>query len=223
MIDSYGKDYVLNAQGIFYHDSYSQALVTGNRKVWVPSLEDVDWEADSEIGRRGRAQTVAKHSKENERRHKSEYAWEADAWSDVFGTMRNDVYVEADKHDYIRNKPNTDPVKYTFGLATFTERNPISMPGAASFGSTVQEDLVFPFAVYEAKGWSGDYREARRQLSRKPGPVDSIQPYQKSANYQYQVFALTSFAAYWHLLVGYRRTRMQGPEEHGSTKGVSDM
>lgn len=140
MIDSYGKDYVLNAQGIFYHDSYSQALVTGNRKVWVPSLEDVDWEADSEIGRRGRAQTVAKHSKENERRHKSEYAWEADAWSDVFGTMRNDVYVEADKHDYIRNKPNTDPVKYTFGLATFTERNPISMPGAASFGSTVWKD-----------------------------------------------------------------------------------
>lgn len=94
--------------------------------------------------------------------------------------------------------------------------------------------LVFPFAVYEAKGWSGDCRVARRQaciaatayldllddLARRPGPVDSTKPYQTATSHHYQVFALTSFGAHWHLLVGYRRPREA--EEHAGVQGMSE-
>src|SRR5579862_169555 len=97
-----------------------------------------------------------------------------------------------------------------------------------------ETDLVFPFAVYEAKGWSGDCREARRQacqagatyldmlddLCRKPGPVGSTKPYQTATSHCYQVFALTSFGAHWHLLVGYRRPRQA--KEHAGMKGMSE-
>jgi hypothetical protein len=96
-----------------------------------------------------------------------------------------------------------------------------------------ETDLVFPFAVYEAKGWSGDCREARRQacqggacyldmldnLVRTPGPVGSVKAYQTKTSHKYQVFALTSFGAHWHLLVGYRRPRQV--EEYAGTEGMS--
>jgi hypothetical protein len=94
MIDQFGKDYALNAQGIYYRDNYSSAWVTENRKVWVPSFEGVDWDSLEEMDRRKRARTIAEHNKNNETRRKSEYAWEADAWTDVFGAMRNDPSVE---------------------------------------------------------------------------------------------------------------------------------
>jgi hypothetical protein len=103
--------------------------------------------------------------------------------------------------------------------------------GDPKWGET---DLVFPFAVYEAKGWSGDCREARRQacqagacyldmldnLARKPGPVGSPKVYQTKTSHEYQVFALTSFGAHWHLLVGYQRPRQK--EEYAGTDGLSD-
>lgn len=96
-----------------------------------------------------------------------------------------------------------------------------------------ESDLVFPFAVYEAKGWSGDCREARRQacqggacyldmldnLARTPGPVGSAKVYQTKTSHQYQVFALTSFGAHWHLLVGYQRPRQA--KEYAGTEGMS--
>lgn len=95
-------------------------------------------------------------------------------------------------------------------------------------------DLIFPFAVYEAKGWSGDYREVRRQacfaaatyldllddLARKPGPVGSLKAYQVPNSHCYQKFALTSFGAHWHLLVGYRRPREA--KEYAGTEGMSE-
>lgn len=95
-------------------------------------------------------------------------------------------------------------------------------------------DLVFPFAVYEAKGWNGDCRDARRQactagaayldlldnLVRRPGPVGSTKPYQTSTSHRYQVFSLTSFGAHWHLLLGYRRPRLA--DEYAGTKGMSE-
>lgn len=94
MIDSYGKDYALNARGIYYFDHFRQELVTVNRKVWAPSFECIDWDDPSELDRRRRARIVMDHSKDNETRHKSEYAWEADAWADVFNEMRNDLCLE---------------------------------------------------------------------------------------------------------------------------------
>jgi hypothetical protein len=140
----------------------------------------------------------------------------------------------------------------TFGLATFsdsTSGSPVQQDelsrerlerlllhrkcgllGDPKWGET---DLVFPFAVYEAKGWSGDCREARRQacqagacyldmldnLARTPGPVGSVKAYQTKTSHQYQVFALTSFGAHWHLLVGYQRPRQV--EEYAGTEGMS--
>jgi hypothetical protein len=94
MIDRFGKDYALNAQGIYYRDSYSPNQVTYDRKVWTPAFEGVDWEEPGELSRRQRAQVLVKHNIDNETRKKSEYAWEADAWSDVFSDMRNDPCLE---------------------------------------------------------------------------------------------------------------------------------
>jgi hypothetical protein len=94
MIDNYGKDYALNARGIYYFDRFSPDLVTLCRKVWVPSFQDIDWDAPGESYNRMRARTVMKHNIDNETRHKSEYAWEADAWADIFSGMRNDPCLE---------------------------------------------------------------------------------------------------------------------------------
>lgn len=180
------------------------------------------------------------------------------------------THQRSDKHDYMRNLPNTDPVQYTLtGDSTIVKRTPNATFGLATFSELDvnldfwsdelrrdrlerlmlhpkcgllpdpkwgKADLVFPFAVYEAKGWSGDYRDARRQaclaaanyldmlddLARRPGPVGSIKPYQTATSHQYQVFALTSFGAHWHLLVGYRRPRGSEPEEYADTEGMSD-
>jgi hypothetical protein len=94
MMDRYGKDYALNAQGIYYYDDYSAERVTCNRKVWIPTYRGVDWEEPGEAHRRKRARVLVEHNISNETRTKSEYAWEADAWSDVFGDMRNDRCLE---------------------------------------------------------------------------------------------------------------------------------
>ncbi|KAH0562322.1 hypothetical protein GP486_002987 [Trichoglossum hirsutum] len=268
IFDPFGKDYALNAQGIYYYNHYSPEQVTSGRKIWIPTLRGVDWEEPVEMHRRRRARVLAKHNIDNETRKKSEFAWEADAWSDVFGDMRDDPRLEIDKREYSAKLVKTDPDRFTltrestvikrtpdatFGLATFSERESDLQVWADELrrdrleklllhhkcGLLVdpkwgETDLVFPFAVYEAKGWSGDCREARRQacsagatyldmldnLCRTPGPVDSTKPYQTTTSHCYQVFALTSFGAHWHLLVGYRRPRQA--EEHAGTKGMSE-
>lgn len=56
----------------------------------MPSIQDKNWDDADEEGRRVRARTMAKHILQNEKWAKSEYAWEADAWKDVFGLMRDD-------------------------------------------------------------------------------------------------------------------------------------
>lgn len=94
MLDRFGPEYALNAQGIYYRDEFRPEWVTANRKVWVPSLQSIDWESSSEQSRRWRAEIVLQHNINNERRMRSEYAWEADAWSDVFGHIRDDDLLE---------------------------------------------------------------------------------------------------------------------------------
>lgn len=106
-------------------------------------------------------------------------------------------------------------------------------------------NMVFPFAVYEAKGWSGDAREARHQacsaaavyldmlhdLGTSPEArvlvpelkkkiPDFCEPLYQEDGYKAQVFAMTSFGAHWHILVGYRRRRRR--EESADTPGVSE-
>ncbi|KAI5921306.1 hypothetical protein F4810DRAFT_375050 [Camillea tinctor] len=94
------------------------------------------------------------------------------------------------------------------------------------------ENLVFPFAVYEAKGWSGDPREARQQacsagaayldlldnLARQPDSESKRYQTQQSRNTQ--VFVFTSFGAHWHILVGYKRPRLK--REYAGLQGMSE-
>jgi len=151
------------------------------------------------------------------------------------------------KSTYITRTPDA-----TFGLAMFTDRDAklpvwaeelhadrleqlLTHPKYGLFSDPRRDktELAFPFMVYEAKGWSGDCREARRQactaaavyldmideLVRYPGPIGKPRPYQTKTSHQFQVFALTSFGAYWHILVGYKRPR--SPKEHAGVEGMS--
>lgn len=114
MVGTYGKDWELNAKGIYYRHFFSEHWVTDGRKLWTPSLEGIDWTDPAEKPRRERARAFIKHVLEyvmfpvpvarngpltiatsNEKWEKSEYAWDADAWADVFGKMRDDPVVAA--------------------------------------------------------------------------------------------------------------------------------
>lgn len=98
-----------------------------------------------------------------------------------------------------------------------------------------ESSLVFPFLVYEAKGWTGDPRAARLQacaagatyldmldaLARRPGAAGKVEgAYQFHGGRSAQVFALTSFGAHWHVMVGYRRPRLK--REHAGHPGMSE-
>lgn len=140
----------------------------------------------------------------------------------------------------------------TFGLSTYRRKGPKDPNQSVAFRQDKLErlllhrkcgliadpkwgdtKLVFPWAAYEAKGWNGDYREARRQacsaaarylnmldrLARRPGPTKTTTSYQTPTSHDYQVFAFTSFGAYWHILLGCRYDRP--PEEHAGVEGMS--
>ncbi|KAK6832344.1 hypothetical protein RU639_004121 [Aspergillus parasiticus] len=143
----------------------------------------------------------------------------------------------------------------TFGLATFKPKdyqNPLAEwnldhdrlealllhrhCGLISDPRWGDADLAFPFAVYEAKGWSGDAREARRQgcsagavyldmldhLARQPRKSGNrkraYQPAGGRSNNQ--VFVFTSLGAHWHILVGYKRPRLE--REYAGHEGFSE-
>lgn len=92
MLNIFGKDYSLHSRGIYYREKFSSDdLIATNRKIWLPSLSQTDaWELPGIEKRSSRANIFAMHSRNNEEWCKSEYAWEADAWSDIFKPMRDD-------------------------------------------------------------------------------------------------------------------------------------
>ena len=55
---------------------------------FIPSFHGIDWEASGEKERRDRAHIIVTHASGYPKR--SEFAWEADNWHDVFGRMRDD-------------------------------------------------------------------------------------------------------------------------------------
>lgn len=55
---------------------------------FIPSFGDIDWNDKGEKERRRRANIIVTHASGNSKR--SEFAWEADAWHNVFGRIRND-------------------------------------------------------------------------------------------------------------------------------------
>jgi hypothetical protein len=54
------------------------------------SFSGVNWDDKSEVVRRMRAKVVARHAQDNSKLRRSEFAWDADAWRDVFGNLRDD-------------------------------------------------------------------------------------------------------------------------------------
>jgi hypothetical protein len=167
--------------------------------------------------------------------------------------MRSEVHrvscLQTGHSKFITRIPDT-----TFGLATFLPKhyqNAIASYdldaerlqalalhrncGLLSDPRWGEANLVFPFAVYEAKGYKGDPREARQQacsaaamyldlldaLARQPGLSGKTEgAYQSPESRSSQVFALTSFGAHWHVMVGYRRPRLA--REHRGRAGMSD-
>ena len=75
-------------------------------------------------------------------------------------------------------------------------------------------DLVFPFAVYEAKKRASSYKDAEEQtyhacktylamlddLARNP---DNVAEYQTAGSSKYQLFAFTSCGSYWEVYVAW--------------------
>ncbi|KAF1970805.1 hypothetical protein BU23DRAFT_368284, partial [Bimuria novae-zelandiae CBS 107.79] len=267
--ERFRRDWSWNARGIYYRHYYSPHWVTADHDLWIPTVEDAMFDSPTEHHRRERARQLLRHTLDNERWNKTEYAWEADAWADVFGQMRNDPALAVDKREYYAAIPEVHPVSCTLtGKAGFAKRIPDASFGLATFRPghyqnvvasyeldaerlqalalhrycglisdprCGEADLVFPFAVYEAKGWSGDPREARHQacaagatyldmldaLARVPGPPDAEKrDYQFDGSQNAQVFALTSFGAQWHVMVGYRRPRLK--REHAGHPGMSN-
>ncbi|KAK9641187.1 hypothetical protein HCH54_008939 [Aspergillus fumigatus] len=134
MIEQFGADWGLNARGIYYRHFYSPGWVTSDHELWLPSLDGIDWNHFSESSRLSRAEAFLKHVLNNERWKKSEYAWEADAWSDVFGQMKNDPVLAVDKHEYNTVKLKRDPVSCLLvGEPKFVKRIPDATFGLATF------------------------------------------------------------------------------------------
>ncbi|KAK4038456.1 hypothetical protein C8A01DRAFT_47917 [Parachaetomium inaequale] len=203
------------------------------------------WNSSGEESRRARARVFLKHVLDNERWKKAEYVWEADAWSDVFGLMRDDLMIIANKHKYNTIGKETYLALYlltgkTKLLVYKLDRSTIAdwdLDYDRLQALLVYRYYAFPFAVYEAKGWDGDPREARRQacsagavyldmlerLSRHPGKIgdtksDAFQT-AESRNTQ-AFFVFTSFGAHWHILVGYKRPRLK--REYAGQEGMSE-
>ena len=95
LVDSCGEDWRWNARGVYYRHFYSPEWVTEGHDLWIPEVNSQSLESSANNSLKERAKTFLIHALNNEDWNKSEYAWEADAWSDVFGQMRNDPLVAA--------------------------------------------------------------------------------------------------------------------------------
>lgn len=97
MLSAYGKDYAMHARGIYYRDFMSDNftnLVPDTHRVWEPTLPEVDSNSPDLHDLQDRAEIFATKCQRNENWCKSEFAWEADAWSDVFRDMRDNPCLE---------------------------------------------------------------------------------------------------------------------------------
>jgi hypothetical protein len=93
--ERFGREWGWNARGIYYRYYYSPHWSTVDHDMWIPAIEDALFDSPTEQNRRERAKQFVRHTLDNERWNKSEYAWEADVWADVFGQMRNDPALAA--------------------------------------------------------------------------------------------------------------------------------
>ncbi|KAL9630570.1 MAG: hypothetical protein Q9164_006346 [Protoblastenia rupestris] len=280
----YLSDWADNARGIYYADGlkaldrymissddpndfdFYRSQVLDERQSFIPSFRGVHMSAPWESDRRQRACVAASHALRNEQWNKSEFAWDADARSDIFGQIKDDPLLDMDKREYSAHLAEVDPVTLkltgrrtlvqrtpdaTFALATYTPEVTFDIQDPALRTDRLERlllhrkcglisdprwghcNMVFPWAIYEAKGWSGDPREARRQactgakrylnmldhLARVPGPASTSARYQTETSHDFQVFAFTSFGSHWHVLVGCKHDRLA--QQHAGIEGMS--
>jgi hypothetical protein len=83
----------LKKQGIFYHDTPPSHKYA--KHLFIPTTDDKDWNSPGEYTRRRFARRAVKHASRNTISNRSEFSWEADAWIDVFGRLRDDPCLEA--------------------------------------------------------------------------------------------------------------------------------
>lgn len=89
-----GPDWSWNARGVYYRHHLSHHWQLKDHPLWVPSIHAQKHASSAKKEQlRRRARRVVKHAQHNEQWARSEYAWEADAWADVFGKLRDDPIV----------------------------------------------------------------------------------------------------------------------------------
>ncbi|KAI1326130.1 hypothetical protein F5Y16DRAFT_422050 [Xylariaceae sp. FL0255] len=234
LIGRFGGDWRLNARG-----------VTGDHNLWIPSADNVDWDSPMESPRRNRARILLKHIIDNEKWTKSKYAWEADAWTDVFGQMRDDLAIAANKHEYNVTRQSHHPVTClmdgkpafvkripdaTFGLATFRPEDDQCLNALHALDYIRLQALLLhrhcglisdPHARRQACSAGAAYLDILDDLVRRPGS-EGQEPgaYEAAESRSTQVLVFTSYGAHWHILVDYRRPRLA--REYAGYKGMSE-
>jgi hypothetical protein len=83
----------LGKQGIVYHNTFEQT--EQSRHLFLPTAHNKDWGRGAESMRRSIAHRAVEHALRNESGNRSEFSWDADAWNDVFGRLRDDPCIEA--------------------------------------------------------------------------------------------------------------------------------
>lgn len=91
--DAFGLDWSWNARGIYYRHQLSRRWHPETHQLWIPATSSEIYNSTKEQSRRKRAQRVVDHAQNNKNWEKSEFAWESDAWTDVFARLRKDSIV----------------------------------------------------------------------------------------------------------------------------------
>ena len=110
----FGDDFADNARGIYYADGlkaadkshllddlssteafdYVHRRVLKYRNTFIPSFDNLDWNDPRQKARRKQAVTASSNAISNGLWNRSEFAWDADARSDIFGPFRNDCRLD---------------------------------------------------------------------------------------------------------------------------------
>jgi hypothetical protein len=219
-----------------------------------------------------RARKLFRRAVQNQIFGASEYIWEADAWHDVFGSIRDDdtfrmLYLFLDVNaivpiskmsdSYLRDKRPYDFVDDAHGNKLVKRRIPDATMGLRTYkdldldhGYRINHDgtrpnkslmeyrirkqmwdrkrglivdgvwgdnnLIFPFAVYEAKKHASTLEQAKEQVYHAfrvylamlddlaRDPLDVTQ-YQSEESTCYQLFGFISCGSYWEVYVAYNR------------------
>ncbi|KAH8743670.1 hypothetical protein F5883DRAFT_592145 [Diaporthe sp. PMI_573] len=196
----------------------------------VSQYRDLSEEKTTELDQR--CHELSRRATENQSFGSSDFLWKLCAWSNVFGSIHDDENFNIDNRPYefveytdINNattKVRTPDI--TIGLRTHDcqslelvnlkkmMRN--SKCGLIVDGQWGEADLVFPFAVYEAKKKSTGLDAALDQvhhacrtylamlddLARNP---ENVTEYQTEESSRYQMFAFVSWDSRWQVLVAW--------------------